>query len=247
MRFSVKIILDGNPPFFISTSYRKDVYAIIEKSVYNESQRMHQYYWSTHDETALPFSFSFLIPQHRYVEKDMKRIIQCNSNNLKFLFSSYDFEFLNHVYNGLLKSIQTQTLFGYSVSLKNFFFQKLNLINEQIVRFKTISPIAVTKKDKNNSVHFITVNDASYIKNLQRSIESLCRRFIAHDFTFKSDELKIIPSLCSSTQTDYFLEIISATRGIIEIAAPIDVLRLIHDAGLGEMRNMGFGMVEVVR
>jgi CRISPR-associated endoribonuclease Cas6 len=247
MRFSVNIILDGNAPFFISTSYRKDVYAIIEKSVYNQSRRMHQYYWSTNDETALPFSFSFCIPQHRYVEKDMKRIIQFNSNNLKFLFSSYDHEFLNHVYNGLLKSIQTQTLFGYTASLKNFFFQKLNLINEQSVRFKTISPVAVTKRGKNNSVHFIAFNDVSYIEHLQRSIESLCRHFISQDYTFKSDELKIIPSLCSSAQTDYLSEIISVTRGIIEIAAPVEVLRLIHDAGLGEMRNMGFGMVEVVR
>jgi len=247
MRFSVNIILDGNPPFFLSTSYRKDVYAIIEKSVYTQSRRMHQNYWGTNDETALPFSFSLCVPQHRYVEKDTKRIIQFNSNNLEFQFSSYDYEFLNYVYNGLLKSITTQTLFGYSASLKNFFFQKLNLINEESARFKTISPVAITKKEKNNSVHFIPFTDPSYSEHLQRSIERLCRHFIVQDFAFKSDEIKIIPSLCSSTQTDYLSETISATRGIIEIAAPVEVLRLIHDAGLGEMRNMGFGMVEALR
>ena len=42
-------------------------------------------------------------------------------------------------------------------------------------------------------------------------------------------------------------ELIEASAGIIRIKAPVPVLHLIYDAGIGAKRSEGFGMLEIIK
>jgi CRISPR-associated endoribonuclease Cas6 len=245
MRLSLDIILIGTPPFRIPTYYRNEISSLIEKAVLNEAPRLHSHYWVNNTEKAMPFTFCLFIPHARLYENEGMNMLESSSNTLGFQFSSCDFDFLNSVYNGLLKFIGYYSLFDYSIKFRNFYFQKLRLINNNRVRFKILSPIVLNSKN-NDIKEYITWEDESYRRILINSIETLCKNFIDPDYHLNDDEIEITPSLCSTTMVELFSEVIPATNGIIEIRAPVEVLRLIYDAGLGMSRTHGFGMVDVV-
>jgi CRISPR-associated endoribonuclease Cas6 len=245
MRLSLEIILLGTSPFKIPVDYRTEISSLIEKTILREAPKVYSHYWRDRTEKIMPFTFSLFIPPARLNESESIHILECSSNTLGFQFSSCDFDLLNYVYNGLLKVMGQYSLFDYTIEFRNFFFQKLKLINDNRVRFRILSPVVVPNRGNKEGKRYITWEDMSYSELLINSVETLCRNFIKPDYHLNKNSIEIIPSLCSTTMVEHLSELIPATNGIIEIRAPVEVLRLIYDAGLGTRRSQGFGMVDI--
>lgn len=247
MRLSLEIILLGTPPFKIPVDYRTEISSLIEKTILRAAPKVHSHYWRDLTEKALPFTFSLFIPQAQLHLSESVHMLECSTNTLVFQFSSCDFDLLNYVYNGLMKVMGQCSLFDYTIQFRNFYFQKLKLINDTRVRFRILSPVVVHNRENKAGKRYITLEDVSYSEVLTNSIEKLCRDFIKPDYHLNKNDIEIIPSLCSTTMVEHLSESIPATNGIIEIRAPVEVLRLIYDAGLGTRRSQGFGMVDIAR
>lgn len=245
MRFSLEIILLGTPPFKIPVDYRTEISSLIEEIILRGAPKVYSHYWRNITEKVLPFTFSLIIPQAQLQASESVPMLECSTNTLAFHFSSYDFDLLNFVYNGLMKVMSQCSLFGYTITFRNFYFQKLKLINDTRVRFRILSPVVVHNRENRAGKKYITWEDTSYSEVLTDSIEKLCRNFIKPDYHLNKNDIEIIPSPCSTTMVKHLSELIPATNGIIEMRAPVEVLRLIYDAGLGMRRSQGFGMLDI--
>jgi len=206
-----------------------------------------------------PFTFSTYFPFE--VNNILKK-------PFSIIFSSNDYEFLISIYNGLLelnKSKNKIKLFGSDWSVERFLLLPEKNISSNKVTFKTLSPFLVrdpdngdlylypegiqiqTKDEGKNGDHWPywkKVQLADYIDALKKSLESLTNSQISSISLSKNS---IVPILHGSGNQDHrFSMTFPGMKGMLEIEASPEVLKLIYDLGIGARRSEGFGMLEVV-
>ncbi|MFN3599012.1 MAG: CRISPR-associated endoribonuclease Cas6, partial [Aquificaceae bacterium] len=136
--------------------YRHRILALIKEALKGSNQKYKDILYG--EEKPKPFTFSLLLPK----EREQKREVFSLSDGieiedyvfyfpkdsfLSLLISSYDYEFLMNLYNGLLKIKSFAFNKEITINIYGFSLQEDPKIEEDVVVFKTLSPILVENKD----------------------------------------------------------------------------------------------------
>jgi len=139
---------------------------------------------------------------------------------------------------------------------------QVNFEPEKIIRagemlFRTCSPVIVPDiNESGTSSDYVTPDSPVFEDKLYSCVKSLCqvlldnnpeltRKDFAAEFT-KFEKVGVRLYASTGTPTEVTNKLIEAAVGIIRINAPVPLLQLIYDAGLGSKRSHGFGMLEII-
>ncbi|MBF0121197.1 MAG: CRISPR-associated endoribonuclease Cas6 [Desulfobacterales bacterium] len=240
MRFTAEIILKGKP--ILPISYKKNFTRLIKESI---SPNTFQKYFSDRKKNLqkpFTFSVSFIVES----TNPESEVFFLKNNKIVFHFSSNDSGFFSEVYNGLVYLGKGYCLFGDGeIYVKKFYLEKSLKINSEEIVFKTHSPILVRNTENKMGKGSISFEDKNFHEFLFYSIQNLCKNFIGNDYNLKPDQVEVTIVKCKKDIINHYgFEM--GTSGIIKIKAPIEVLQLVYDIGLGAKRSQGFGMLEVL-
>lgn len=222
--------------------YRRIFMSLIKSVFTNYDPLLCTYLYGTQEEKKIVYKpFTFFVRFHDYEGIDEKRIL-CG-NRLSFTFSSNDEKLFVAFYNGLLQGKKIVIGKNYPIvfTLKGIHLLPEKKITSEKVMFKTIAPVLVN----------ITGNDFyllpsqpefpdAFKKNI--TIQATCFHINCNEdmIQYKIDAMK---RLCVS----HFKQTMTSWLGKFTLEAPIDVLQMIYDTGLGIRRSQGFGLLEIIR
>ncbi|HPC38738.1 MAG TPA: CRISPR-associated endoribonuclease Cas6 [Exilispira sp.] len=263
MRFSCKIFLENQTE--IPNNYRSHLISLIKESIKksgDDGEQFYDRYYTSNN--AKPFTFSTYIPSKR-----LNNINYLNGEYIVFFFSSYDYEFLIRVYNGLMKIKKYPFLSSKIGAIKDFNILSKKSFNQKAI-FKTLSPFLVrnvengdiyvypesaeiNSRDKNivNAKNWQSLDEKEFIeKHLSTSLKNLVKQHLSIDdfpFSIKLLNPVIVPVIHSSSNPLHsFKKTFPAIKCNMEIESFSEILNLIYDIGIGARRSEGFGMLEVV-
>ena len=242
MRLGVNFIFEKD---FIPSNYRRYFLSLIKEALKISDKSIFENLYSNKSKNVMkPFTFSVsFIPDDK---NSNEGIIHLKSNKVNFYFSSFYPEFIILIYNGFLNLSHRGwlNLFENKIKINNFYYIKSKPITKEKITFKTLSPIVVRNIRDKKGKGFIDCDHKDFKNNLFFNVRSMARKFL--NYELKDDEFEIIDmKMTSKKVTLYGQEI--ASKGILTIHAPKNILQLIYDAGIGAKRSQGFGMLEVVK
>jgi len=234
MRFSCSIFLGSNNEIAIPATYRKNFLSLIKEILNpagNPSELFLKYYPDKNEgkkkNVPKPFTFSVYLPIKKRADNYKKGVFLLKNNRIEFfpLFSGAGVE---------------------EIKAKNFHLKKEMVFNESRALFKPYSPVLVrktSKKEKEGKTEFISKDEKSLKESLFYNIRFLTKTFLNKELS--ADEINIdfpngVKAIAAIT---YSGEI--GINGLINIEAPVDVLKLVYYAGLGAKRSQGYGMLGV--
>lgn len=241
MKFSVDIVFNNKNELKLPLTYRKDIVSLVKEALKLENPNYFEFYYGDKSKNRQkPFTFSVYLPQ---VPKETdKNVIVLQNNKLSLHFSSNDYSFFISVYNGLLK-VKNFKLFKSDITIKHFYLKKEISIVENKMIFKTYSPILLRNIDNKKGNGFLEYRNPQFIEQAKYSIKNLVDNF--SEMKIDINQINFIPLKMKSDIVSLYGGEIGNT-GIFSIEAPIGVLKLVYDLGLGAKRSQGFGMIEVL-
>ena len=238
------IVLELKDKLYIPSDYRKHILSLIKESLkISDTELFNKLYGNSVKNVQKPFTFSVsFYPENTHLEKGK---IFLKSNKITLHFSSFDLKLLIIIYNGFVKLSKKDYLFYLEneIKVKNFYLQRKKEINSELVTFKTLSPIVVRDLKEKKGIGFIDYTHPDFKKNLFYNVRSLTKNFLKYELS--DNEFRILDLKMKAKKVSIYGKEI-ANKGILTINAPIKVLKLIYDAGLGAKRSQGWGMLEVV-
>ena len=245
MRFAVDIDLKGEKEVLIPADYARNINLLLKEAlddgdVNKECFTGYEKYYEDTDDPK-PFTFALLMPVSKVKSNEKTVCFVVDSDILKFFFASNDYRFLIKLYNGLLNIDPDFSPFDFPVELKNFHIKKNSPIKTNKIKVETLSPVII----KNCEKEYINFNDPDIKKYMFMNIEDTCKIFISPDFKIKERDFDINFINQHITKIYKNKATLPATICICEIKAPVEVLKVIYNVGLGELRSQGFGMLEI--
>lgn len=228
-------------PVKVRKDYRRDILKFIKKAIdLGDKTLYQQYYGDKKQNKPKPFTFSVSFN----VKEECDNSFVVENPLYRFYFSSFEPIFCIAFYNGVLQLKKDCTMLGdYPQEIKNIFLQRDTVITSEKMRYKTLSPILVRKIEGKKGIGFLRFDDEEFLPNLRKSIVTMADKYLHK----KLSENEITISLSNMRATpirNYGGEI--GNSGFLEITAPLDVQKMLYDAGIGAKRSQGFGMLEVV-
>lgn len=259
MRFSGNIYFKGNGPYKIPTNYRRSFSSLIKEAINkgdNTRKLYENYFGDRKKNKTKPYTFSLYIHNPKKLMEQNKNYLLTDSNKLNFHFSSIDYNLSTAVYNGLLQISKDNykaknnksngyKLFNHSIGIRDFYLKLDEQIQTTKALFKILSPIVIRKLENRKGNGYVTFMDKEFTKMLYHSVKNSAQNFISQDYKLEESELKVNLKDPEKVGVYHYTEVIPATTGMIEIEAPINVLQLIYDVGIGARRSQGFGMLDL--
>ncbi len=260
MRFSVKIFFN-DVNVIIPPDYRRYLLSLIKEAFKRSSTDGKEFLEATYSDNKMkPFTFSAYIPIEKVEEESI-----LNGKYINFYFSTNDYEFLMRIYNGLIAISQNKgnfKLFDRDFSLQHFFLMPEKKIEKDKITFKTLSPFLV--RDTEDGDYYLaleglnqkefkylkSVKEDRFIEALVCHLKSLSQQYLGYEpssITINNINLTLSPAKHGSSNPEHenFSITLPALKGTLTIQAPIEVLQLVYDVGIGARRSEGFGMLEV--
>lgn len=229
------------PPVTIRKDYRRDITKFIKKAIcLGDKSLYQQYYGDKKQNKPKPFTFSVSFD----VKEDKGDTFIIENPHYRVYFSSFEPIVCIAFYNGVLQLKKDCSILGDSPQeIKNIFLQRDTVIINEKTTFKTLSPILVRKIEDGKGKGFLRFDDEEFLTNLKKSILIMADKYLYKQLS--EDEISISLSNMRATPIrNYGGEI--GNTGFLEITAPLDVQKMLYDAGIGAKRSQGFGMLEVV-
>ncbi|MFN4245698.1 MAG: CRISPR-associated endoribonuclease Cas6 [Brevinematia bacterium] len=223
-----------------------------------------------------PFTFSLILPkgskakkEHFYLNDNLKvedyvfyppeysdGRNQINVKPLQLLVSSIDYEFITHLYNGLIEMKKFKFYQDIEIEIGRIIPILDKPITSNKVVFKTYSPILIENKDGKPVLRDNTFPYEEFNRELN-IIESKILKDIRGNALKEEIKFEPIPGKWKKQVVKHTLgKIISnlgkpyATftcfEGYFTLSGDIDDLKTLYNIGLGLRTGQGFGMVEVV-
>ena len=252
MRFYADLIFKESPPYRVPTNYKKNMASLFKEAIKcnDDNSFFDKYLADNKKNTHGPFTYSITIPPHEEITSNGKNLLEFNDSSIRFYVSSSDGPFITNLYNGLQKINGKFSPFKYTSEFENFSLQNECSINKDSVLFKILSLLVLHNPENNGTKKkgsvYLTCKDPKFKETLAASILNLCKKFLNTNQLIRTSNIIIDSSKCSISNAYYNGESIPATTGYIHINAPSGVLKLLYECGMGERRNSGFGMVEIV-
>jgi CRISPR-associated endoribonuclease Cas6 len=239
MRIKADFELDTN---WLIKDYRR-IFVSLIKSIFTtfDPLLINQLYGTEQSKRKVnkPFTFSVYFPDFKKIESD--KVICGNKVNL--IFSSNNELLVTAFYNGL-KS-QTKRMIGINdpigFTLKYVSLLPNPFIKEKKVLFRSLSPILVSKE---NTDRYIDPTNPEFDHYFKMSIMNQAATFNVpcriEEIAYEIKSMKKLP-------LTHYHQTMTSWLGEFVLEAPIEVLQLVYDTGIGVRRSQGFGMLEVIK
>lgn len=243
LRFSVEADTDKLPVSYhlMMVSLFKEAFRRVDKNYY---KKLYVYDKDKVNKKSKDFCFGIYMKGFKKVDD----VFEIN-DGIVINISTPNYDLFNELYNGLLEIND----FRY----KNFRLDNLRIkpviekeIKEEIVEFKTLSPICI--KDRDNQ--FLDIDDENYIRELNyivnQKLENYRDKGLKMELEFKAINFRKvvvkqqIDKFTENTGNKYYY--VNSYKGAFELKGDIEDLKDIYKLGIGFKTNQGFGMVEVV-
>lgn len=210
-----------------------------------------------------PFAFAVSIPEFELKKEKFKIDNEYEIEDIVFylkdhgtlgLFvSSYDGEFLMHLYNGVLK--MDSFIFNQDLVLKVKRVRMLNerRISEKAVLYKTMSPVLIEDKNEKPILPDIS-NLAEFNENFNIIHDKILKDIrgfgLYNELLFTPVKIKkqvvkhTIEEFRKLTKKPYF--VFTTFEGIFKLEGDERDLEALYKIGIGLRTGQGFGMVEVI-
>lgn len=249
--------------------YRHRILALIKEALKESNQKYKEMLYC--QEKPKPFTFSLLLPKEREQKREAFSLSDGieiedyvfyfpKDSFLSLLISSYDYEFLINLYNGLLKIKSFAFNKEITMNICGFYLQEDPKIEEDTVVFKTLSPILVEDKDGNPLLKEDGSFDEDLLNKELNNIQDKVFRTLKGkgpkrglEFKVLNCKKRIVKHTNSHVLKNYsegkfpkpYL-VYTCLEGYLEAKGDPEYLRIIYNIGIGLRRGQGFGMVEVV-
>lgn len=218
-----------------------------------------------HSKKVKPFTFSLSLPVQRVVKQERftiddgmeieDRVFYFEGNGLLSLYiSSWDYQFIVNLYNGLLDIKEFK--FDNEISLKLnrvFLVNERNITSNEVI-FKTCSPVLIEDREgkpilpdnaRTNSAfneHFNAIHD--------RILKDIRGEGLKKDIKFEPLKIKkqvvkhTLKGFREKTGKPYMT--LTCFEGCFRLIGEPADLQMLYQIGIGLRTGQGFGMVEVV-
>lgn len=166
------------------------------------------------------------------------------NNSITLNLSCADFNVAVRLFS-CLSRLKKYECNGYTLNLKNVYIENDNKINDEEVRFKTLSPLLVKNKDNK----YITIENEEYVDYLNYCTNftleilrghGLKRRLEFIGLNIKKQNVKI------DINSKNVLLSCDAIEGEFILKGDAEDLNYIAAAGLGNRRSQGFGCIKKI-
>jgi len=251
-------------PIFYRQRFMSLIKEALEKSDSNYKKSLYPDESVVKSKIAKPFCFSISMPKDRTIKKEKIIIDEAleiedivfyfpQGSYLSFYLSSFDYQFIVNLYNGLLEIKEFD--FGNGITLK---LNRIFMLNESEIKtdeavFKIKSPVLI--EDRKEKPILPTGSDIDYFNEQFNAIhdrilkdirgEGLKRDLVFYPLKIKKQVIKhTLKGFREKTGKPYMM--LTCFGGSFKLKGdPID-LQMLYQIGIGLRTGQGFGMVDVV-
>jgi CRISPR-associated endoribonuclease Cas6 len=229
----------------IPVAYRMAIVSFIKECLRLSDETYYNKLYGGPKQVTKPFTFSTYLKNYRYVEDEI------HLDELMVTFSSPDWEFAFHLYNGMQKI----TRFQYKEY--TFFRRRIQMLNENTVNsrsaiFKTRSPIIIEDENKKPiyphdpsfSHHFSYIADVILREYRGRGLQE---PLIIKPLTMKKTVIKETNRDFEAQHGSHTYLFFTGFQGRLQLEGHPEDLHLLYQLGVSKRRNQGFGQLELVR
>lgn len=243
----IEVIFDAEDKKF-PMGYRMMITSVIKKSLEladEEYFRDLYYYEEKKNKRIKPFVSSVFL--RRYEIQNDEFILNDSGS---IIISTPDYNFGITLYNGFLK-LKSHQYRDYKITINRVILKKENVVNEEKILCRTLSPVVITDKNKKPvSIEDIDKfnEELNYIADL--SLETYRGYKLKRNIAFTPVRMKKIVAKEKITDfknissKDYIY--IEAYSGQFYLEGDIEDLRLLMQLGIGFRRSECFGLIDLV-
>lgn len=247
----------------IPLNYRAFVLSIIKEAYKNGDKNLYDQYCfdqkkGVHIKPLKPYTFSIYLPKPTHLKNE----IQLSENRMDITFSSFLYEDIMALHNGLLgkKNINYGDL---KASVKNIRLLPQKNISQNKILFKTLSPFVLRPQVENerSDTYFCLkgtnrekcIPIEKFNEYLNQAMAPLFQKFLLQNYSLKFTPINIKTQLINTIDNEVDkigeknkLGCIFANEGKFYLEAEPEALNFIYQAGLGHRRGYGFGCLETM-
>lgn len=244
--------------------YRHRFVSLIKEALKRSDKSYKEILYGDSDKTKIvkPFTFAVKLPSKRELKKELVSIddgIEVEEDVfyfkgggfVRFIVSSYDYNFLINLYNGMVNLKEFPLFDGISATLFKSHLLKEEKIEKDEVCLKTLSPILI--EDKEGKPIIPSQDNLEKFNNELNQIEDRIKKDLLKEKLKK--ELQLIPLKIKKEKVKLSIRnhrkenpILSFTpfSGVFKLNGNSEDLNFLYQKGIGLRTSQGFGMVEVV-
>jgi CRISPR-associated endoribonuclease Cas6 len=253
VRIKVSIYAEKVPIIF-----RNRVMSLIKESLSKSNKSYFNSLYSTKKPKASTFNLVFNrsnpVDEEIYIDDAFRirdKVFYQDANNpISLYISSDDYEFIINIINGI-REIKT-----FEFSKENYWkIDKISILKEKTIYsnvavFRTNSPVIV--EDKNDSpVIFSDKNFQAELNNImETAFKKIYGRSLRQPLEFYPIEME--KEVVKHTLRDFRkktgkpIMYLTGSNGIFKLKGYPEDLQAVYQIGLGNRRNQGFGMIDVI-
>ncbi len=253
MRTKIPIYTEKIPIIF-----RHRIMALIKEALSKSNREYLETLYSSKKPKAFTFNLAFdgsqSVEEEFYLDSTFKvkdKVFYQNINNPAFLYiSSDDYEFFANVLNGIreIKIFEFDKENYWKIG-KPLILKEKAIISDMVI-FKTNAPFIVETKDNRP----IVFSDKNFQTELNNVMETIFRELYGRGLkeTLKFYPLKMKKEVIKHTlrgfreKTRKPIMYLTGNSGIFKLKGHPEDLQTIYQIGLGNRRNQGFGMVDII-
>ncbi len=187
-----------------------------------------------------PFTFTVRFLKYKGIEGNKLLF----GNKISMLFSSNDLTLIIAFYNGL-KTTQPIIIgqnYPIKFELEHIQLLPLKRIQTNKVLFRTISPILIN--DKGSNLYYLSPSKPEFTKAFKEIIAIQANNF---QITCTEEMIEFEINAMKKLPLSHYNQTMTSWLGEFVLEAPMPVLQLVYDTGIGVRRSQGFGMLEIVK
>jgi CRISPR-associated endoribonuclease Cas6 len=219
---------------YLPKDYRRGFLSLIKAALQQGDRALFEKYYSK--PLIKPFTFSIYFPGLVGQESDSFRV----GSKVKLILSTPDPKLMTFFYNGL----RTRDLYPYPLFENTLTLEKISVtfpprIVESSAQFKTVSPMLINNKGRND--WYLLPGEEGFSEGLTHNVRELAKNFLGLEtieFTFDALHFR-------ERKIFHYGQFMRGLHGYFRITAPVELLNLIRDIGIGNRRSQGFGMVDL--
>ncbi|MGC9043925.1 MAG: CRISPR-associated endoribonuclease Cas6 [Myxococcota bacterium] len=232
--------------------YRNRIMSLIKEALNQSDSKYRESLYPSEKEKKRPkhFSFGLSLPSTKRLKNDIFEFDR--ESRMRFIISTSDYEFLMHLYNGILKIKNFDMGRDMNIRIGKIHLLPPGEITDEEIVFKTLSPILIEDKSENplipkkNSKKF----NKEFFEVQNRIVKSLRGKGLYKEIEFIPVKIKkqvikhFISEFTQKTGKPYMM--LTCFEGVFNLKGDVRDLQFLYDNGIGLRTSQGFGLVDIV-
>ncbi|AMA74170.1 MULTISPECIES: CRISPR-associated endoribonuclease Cas6 [Aneurinibacillus] len=229
----------------IPISYRMIIVSLVKECLQQANEKYYRKLYETNQAVLKPFTFAPYLKNFRFAEDEIYL------DELVLTFSSPDFEFMLHFYNGLRK------VSWFRYKQYEFIRGRVRMLPEQTIRnrsiiVKTQSPLLI--EDENRKP--VSPERPEFAKHFAYMADTILREYrgkglreslIVTPLAMQKKVIKESNHVFTETHGPNRYLYFTTYQGQLRLEGHPEDLQLLYQLGMGKRRGQGFGLVDVIR